>query len=453
MLGGFAIAGRDRRDHGEVPPRRQLPRPVLALAAADGRRRGLRLLGVEQHRRQLADRPPHHDHRAARRLRRDPRPARSPCRWPFTQAYRRDRPFDRVASVASFVVVSLPAIVIAVLLKLLFVEHWHLFPRDRRAGLPLGRPRGARPQLLASGASTLALPAAAVLTPAAARRPRRCRCRATSSSLAKAKGVSPRRIMWRHALPNSLFTLLSSVGVQIGVIVGGAVVVETFFDLDGMGSLLVVAVIGSDLFTVQAIVALLVVAVVDRRTSLIDLLYGGDRSPHRAHGELSCGRERGPADCRLGALVRALGFLARARPAGVARHVPLLPGSSPSSTSSPRLDDEVAEPATRLGPGRDGLVRHGRPRQRHLRQESSTAPARRSSSAWWRRSSARPRRRSRHRRRLPPRCTDRIAGVDHRRAAVAPGGRAGDRDDRQARHLQGVRRAGSVGSTGAGRSR
>ena len=91
--------------------------------------------------------------------------------------------------------------------------------------------------------------------------------------LAKAKGLSPRRIMWRHALPNSMFTLLSAVGVQVAVIVGGAVVVETFFDLDGMGLLLVVAVLSSDLFTVQAIVAILVVAVVVTNL-VIDLLYG-----------------------------------------------------------------------------------------------------------------------------------------------------------------------------------
>ena len=87
-------------------------------------------------------------------------------------------------------------------------------------------------------AVTLALPAAAVLT-----RLLRADLVLTLQSdfvlVAKAKGISPRRIMWRHALPNSMFTLLSSVGVQVGVIVGGAVVVETFFDLDGMGLLLV----------------------------------------------------------------------------------------------------------------------------------------------------------------------------------------------------------------------
>ena len=61
--------------------------------------------------------------------------------------------------------------------------------------------------------------------------------------------------------------------MQVGAIIGGAIVAETFFDLDGMGSLLITAVLGTDLFTVQAIVALLVVAVVVTNL-VVDLLYG-----------------------------------------------------------------------------------------------------------------------------------------------------------------------------------
>jgi peptide/nickel transport system permease protein len=186
-------------------------------------------------------------------------------------AYRRDRPFDRIASVGSFVVVSLPVIVVAVLLKLLLVEQWQVFPRIAERVYPWDD-FGGHVRNFTLPALTLALPAAAVLT-RLLRSDLVLVLQTDFVQLAKAKGVSPRRILWRHALPNSLFTLLSSVGVQIGVIVGGAVVVETFYDLDGMGLLLVLAVLGSDLFTVQAIVALLVVAVVITNL-VIDLLYG-----------------------------------------------------------------------------------------------------------------------------------------------------------------------------------
>ncbi len=187
------------------------------------------------------------------------------------QAYRRDRPFDRAATVTSFVFVSVPAIVVAVALKLLFVEQWHVFPRIAESVYPWDD-LSEHVRSFALPVLTLALPAAAVLT----RLLRADLVLVLQSDfvlVAKAKGISRRRVLWRHALPNSVFTLLSAVGVQVGVIVGGAVVVESFFDLDGMGLLLVVAVSSSDLFTVQAIVALLVVAVVVTNL-VIDLLYG-----------------------------------------------------------------------------------------------------------------------------------------------------------------------------------
>jgi peptide/nickel transport system permease protein len=169
------------------------------------------------------------------------------------------------------VFISVPAIVIAVILKLLFVEQWAIFPRIAERVYPWDD-FGAHVRNFTLPALTLALPAAAVLT----RLLRADLVLALQSDfvyLAKAKGLSSRRILWRHALPNAMFTLLSSVGLQVAAIVGGAVVVETFFDLDGMGLLLVVAVLSSDLFTVQAIVAILVVAVVVTNL-FVDLLYG-----------------------------------------------------------------------------------------------------------------------------------------------------------------------------------
>jgi peptide/nickel transport system permease protein len=92
-------------------------------------------------------------------------------------------------------------------------------------------------------------------------------------TLASAKGVSPRRVLWVHALRNSLFSLLTSVGLQIGGIVGGAIVAEQFFDLDGMGSMLVTAILQKDLFTVQSASAILVGSVVIVNLT-VDLMYG-----------------------------------------------------------------------------------------------------------------------------------------------------------------------------------
>jgi peptide/nickel transport system permease protein len=90
--------------------------------------------------------------------------------------------------------------------------------------------------------------------------------------LASAKGVPPSRVLWTHALRNSLFSLLSSVGVQLGAIVGGALVVEQYFTMKGMGSLLLTSILSKDLFVVQSVTAI-VVAVVSLANLLIDLLY------------------------------------------------------------------------------------------------------------------------------------------------------------------------------------
>lgn len=186
------------------------------------------------------------------------------------QAYWRDRTFDRTSSFLSFVFVSVPAIVTAVFLKLLFVETWALFPRIADKVWPWQDPI-EHVRNFALPVLTLALPTAAVFT-----RYLRAEMSMTLQSdfigLARAKGLSPARILWRHALRNSVFTLLTSVGVQLGVVLGGAIVAETFFDLKGMGHLLIKAVLSNDLFTVQSITAILVVTVV-LANLLVDLLY------------------------------------------------------------------------------------------------------------------------------------------------------------------------------------
>jgi len=187
------------------------------------------------------------------------------------QAAWQDRPFDRISGVAAFVFVSVPSIVVAVFLKLLFVDTWSVFPRIADRVWPWQDPV-EHVRNFALPVLTLALPAAAVFS-----RLLRAEMALTLQSdfvvLARAKGLSPRRILWRHALPNSVFTLLTSVGVQVGVVLGGAIIAETFFDLKGMGHLLIRAVLSDDLFTVQSITAILVVTVVAANLA-VDLLYG-----------------------------------------------------------------------------------------------------------------------------------------------------------------------------------
>lgn len=94
-----------------------------------------------------------------------------------------------------------------------------------------------------------------------------------SITMARSKGISSTRILFRHALRPSMFSLLTVVGVQIGAILSGAVVVETLFALPGVGRLLVDSISQRDLMVVQGL-ALLVAASFVIVNFLVDIAYG-----------------------------------------------------------------------------------------------------------------------------------------------------------------------------------
>jgi peptide/nickel transport system permease protein len=89
---------------------------------------------------------------------------------------------------------------------------------------------------------------------------------------AKMKGLGEWRILIRHALPNSLFGLLTVIGLNLGGLIGGTVVVEQIFALPGVGQLLLEAIRLRDVILVQAIVLLLAVATVVANLA-VDILY------------------------------------------------------------------------------------------------------------------------------------------------------------------------------------
>jgi peptide/nickel transport system permease protein len=74
--------------------------------------------------------------------------------------------------------------------------------------------------------------------------------------MARAKGLSTKRILWRHALRPSSITLLTAAGLNIGTLIGGALVIEVVFQVPGMGLLAGQAMGGRQLVAVQSIVAI-----------------------------------------------------------------------------------------------------------------------------------------------------------------------------------------------------
>ncbi len=68
---------------------------------------------------------------------------------------------------------------------------------------------------------------------------------------ARAKGVSERTVVWRHALPNALVPIVTIVGLQFGALLAGAIVTEKIFSWPGLGRLVVDAISNRDYALVQ----------------------------------------------------------------------------------------------------------------------------------------------------------------------------------------------------------
>jgi peptide/nickel transport system permease protein len=90
---------------------------------------------------------------------------------------------------------------------------------------------------------------------------------------AQAKGLAPRPVVFRHALRNALIPVVTVIGTQVGVLMGGAVIIEVIFGLPGVGNSLVQAIYNRDYPIVQ--VAAVYLAAVFVLVNLgVDLLYG-----------------------------------------------------------------------------------------------------------------------------------------------------------------------------------
>jgi peptide/nickel transport system permease protein len=91
-------------------------------------------------------------------------------------------------------------------------------------------------------------------------------------TMAKSKGLSPSRILWRHALRPSSLTLLTVAGLNVGTLIGGAVIIEVIFSLPGIGSLLFEAINARQYIALQSLVAIIAVGYV-LVNFLVDVLY------------------------------------------------------------------------------------------------------------------------------------------------------------------------------------
>jgi len=177
--------------------------------------------------------------------------------------------FDRVVTGVAFAKLSIPNFMAAILLIYVFAVVLRLLPATGYTPLAEDWLANLRSMLLP--ALTLALAEWPVLM-----RVLRSDMIATLQedyiTMAKAKGLKQRRILFVHALKPSSLTLITVAGINIGRLIGGAVIVESVFALPGIGRLLLAAIYTRDFMILQGVV-LFVAAGFVIVNFLVDMLY------------------------------------------------------------------------------------------------------------------------------------------------------------------------------------
>ena len=177
--------------------------------------------------------------------------------------------FDRFMTSSAFGMLSVPTFLSAILLIYLFAVELRWLPAT--GYVPFTEDPAANLRFMVLPALTLALAEWPGIM-----RVLRSDMIATLQedyiALAKAKGLTPRRILFVHALKPSSLTLVTITGINIGRLIGGAVIVETIFALPGIGRLLVGAIYTRDLIILQGVV-LLVAAGFVIVNFIVDMLY------------------------------------------------------------------------------------------------------------------------------------------------------------------------------------
>ena len=185
-------------------------------------------------------------------------------------AYRPGSMFDRLSMVISISGLSVANYVLALLLVLLFAVQLAMFPAI--GFVPLGDGVG-------QNLRSLVLPAGAIAFPLFCFYTRFLRGDLVDQLqgedyiiTARAKGIGTWQVLLRHAFRNSVFGLITVVGLNLGTLIGATVIIEQIFALPGLGQLILQAINARDFVVVQAcVVVFAVVAVL--ANLLADLLY------------------------------------------------------------------------------------------------------------------------------------------------------------------------------------
>jgi peptide/nickel transport system permease protein len=185
-------------------------------------------------------------------------------------AVNRDGPWDVVLRVFGLLGLSVPNFLIATFLVLFISTRWPVLPTT--GFVPLGDD-------VVGNLKSLALPAISLGALLAASAMRMMRSSVLEElgkdylMVARAKGLSNRAVVMRHAVRNALVPVITVVGIQTGYLLGGTVIVEQIFSIPGIGRLALDAVLQRDYPVVQGTTLFIAAGFVAMNT-LADVVYG-----------------------------------------------------------------------------------------------------------------------------------------------------------------------------------
>lgn len=184
-------------------------------------------------------------------------------------AHRNGGIFDRTTTTVAFALLAIPNFVLAIVLILLFAVNWKIFPATGYTEFTEDPVENLRSLFLP--ALTLAVAEMAVYL-----RLLRTDLIATLQedyiTMAKAKGMPGRRILLRHAFRPSTFSLVTVAGLNMGRLIGGTLIIEVIFALNGLGKYVVDGILGRDYIPVQGGIVVIAVGYVLINFG-VDMLY------------------------------------------------------------------------------------------------------------------------------------------------------------------------------------
>ena len=186
--------------------------------------------------------------------------------------------FDYMFTGISFLGFAMPTFILALLLQIAFTDiylHWNvrIFYTSGLNSLP-GGPAWSwdRMQHLALPVMTLSIISFAVYS----RYMRASMLDVINSDYvrtARAKGVSERKVIMRHVFRNALIPITTVAAINFGALLGGAIITETIFTLDGFGYFFILSLQQLDLYAVMAYLLVTAIAIVVFNL-IADILYG-----------------------------------------------------------------------------------------------------------------------------------------------------------------------------------